>query len=51
MNEATLASFRAELEKIRFAMIGDVKGKYKAKKDGLNEQVADIIDGAAQSYN
>ena len=51
MNETTLASFRAKLEKIRFAMIGDVKSQYKVKKDDLNKQVADIADDAAQSYN
>ena len=51
MNDAVLASLRAKLEEIRFTMIGDVKEKYKTKMDNLNEQVADIADDAAQSYN
>jgi len=51
MNDAALASLRAKLEEIRFTMIGDVKEKYKTKMDNLNEQVADIADDAAQSYN
>ena len=51
MNRNTLASFRAKLEEIRFAIMGEVKGYHKIKKDGLSEQVADIADDAAQSYN
>ena len=51
MHKTTLASFREKLEQIRFTMIGDVRGKYKNKKDDLNGQVADIADAAAQSYN
>ena len=51
MNDAALASLRVKLEEIRFTMIGDVKEKYKTKMDNLNEQVADIADNAAQSYN
>lgn len=51
MNGTTLASFKAKLEEIRFTIIGDVKDKYKTKKDDLNEQMADIADDAAQSYD
>ena len=51
MNDTTLASLREKLEEIRFAMVGDVKEKYKAKMDNPNEQVADIADNAAQSYD
>ena len=51
MNENTLASFRARLEEIRSIMMGDVKDQYKIKKDGSNEQVADIADDVAQSHN
>jgi DnaK suppressor protein len=51
MNGTTLASFRAILEEIRSTMIGDVKDKYKTKKDDPSEQMADIADDAAQSYN
>ena len=51
MNETKLASFKAKLEEIRFTMIGGVQDKYKTKNDDLNEQIADIADEAAQSYN
>jgi len=32
MNETKLASFRAKLEESRFALIGEVREKYKQKK-------------------
>ena len=51
MNETTLTAFRTKLEKIRSTMIGEVKKKYKTEKNGPNEQVADIADEAAQSYD
>ena len=51
MNETKLASFRAKLEEIRFAIVAEVKGKYKSPKDHLTEQVADIADDAVQSYD
>ena len=51
MNKTTLTAFRTKLEKIRFTMIGEVKKKYKTGKNSPNEQVADIADVAAQSYN
>ena len=51
MNGTMLASFRAKLEEIRFTMIGNVKDKYKTKKDDLSEPIADTADNAAQSYN
>ena len=51
MNETTLASFRAKLEEIRLNIIGDVKEKYKSKKNNTNEQLADIAEDAVQSYN
>ena len=51
MNDTTLALLRAKLEEMRFIMIGDVKEKCKTKIDNPNEQVADIADDAAQSYN
>ena len=51
MNATTLASFKTKLEKIRSTMIGDVKDKYKTKKNDPSEQMADITDDAAQSYN
>ena len=50
MNKTTLASFRALLGEIFFAMIGNVKDKYKIKKTYLNKHVADIADDA-QFYN
>ena len=46
MNETTLSLFRAKLEKIRFTMTGDVEDR----KGNLNEQVADTVDNAIQSY-
>jgi len=49
MNEITLASFRAKLEEMRFVMVDAMKIKYK--KDNQNEQMADIADDAAQSYD
>jgi DnaK suppressor protein len=51
MNETKLASFRAKLEEIRFAIAGEVQGKYKSPKEHLTEQVADIADDAVQSYD
>ena len=51
MNETKLASFRAKLEESRFALIGEVREKYKSKKDDFNEQAADIVDDAMQSYD
>ena len=51
MNETKLASFRAKLEEIRFAIAGEVQGKYKSPKDHLTEQAADIADDAVQSYD
>ena len=51
MNGTTLASFRAILEEIRLTMIGDVKDKYKTKRNDPSEQMADITDDAAQSFN
>ena len=51
MNETKLASFRTKLEGIRFAIAGEVQGKYKSPQDHLTEQVADIADDAAQSYD
>ena len=51
MNETTLTAFRTKLEKIRSTMIGEVKKQYKTKKNSPNEQVADIADEAAQSYD
>ena len=50
MNETKLASFRAKLKEIRFAITGEVQGKCKSPKDHLTEQVADIADDAVQSY-
>ena len=50
MNETNLASFRTKLEEIRFAITGEVQGKYKSPKDHLTGQVADIADDAVQSY-
>ena len=50
MNETKLASFRTKLEEIRFAIVGEVKEKYKSPKDHLTGQVADIADDAVQSY-
>ena len=46
MNETNLSLFRAKLEEIRFTMIGNVKNK----KGTLDEQVADTVDDAVQSY-
>ena len=51
MNETTLASLRAKLEEIRTALMGEVKNNIQSKKDKPNEQVADIADDAAQSYD
>ena len=51
MDETKLASFRAILEEIRFAITGEAQEKYKPKKDHLNEQVANITDDAIQSYD
>ena len=51
MNKTKLASFRAKLEEIRFAIVGEVQEKYKSPKDHLTEQVADIADDAVQSYD
>ena len=51
MNETKLASFRAKLEEIRFAIAGEVHEKYKSPKDHLTEQAADIADDAVQSYD
>ena len=51
MNETKLASFRTKLEEIRFAISGEVQGKYKSPKDHLTEQVADIADDAVQFYD
>ena len=51
MNETKLASFRAKLEEIRFAIVAAGKGKYNSPKDHLTEQVADIADDAVQSYD
>jgi len=51
MNKTKLASFRAKLEKIRFAITGEVRRKYKPSNDHLIEQVADIADDAVQSHN
>ena len=51
MNETTLTAFRTKLEKIRSTMIGEVKKKYKTEKNSPNEQVANIADEAAQSYD
>ena len=51
MNETKLASFRAKLEEICFAIVAEVKGKYKSPKDHPTEQVADIADDAVQSYD
>jgi len=50
MNETKLASFRAKLEEIRFAIVGEVQEKYKSPQDRLTEQVANIADDAVQSY-
>ncbi len=51
MNETKLSSFRTKLEEIRFAIVGEVKEKYKSPKDHLTGQVADIADDAVQSYD
>ncbi len=51
MNKTKLASFRTKLEEIRFAIAGEVQGKYKSPKEHLTEQVADIADDAVQSYD
>jgi len=51
MNETKLSSFRTKLEEIRFAIVGEVKEKYKFPKDHLTGQVADIADDAVQSYD
>ena len=51
MNETKLASFRAKLEEIRFAIVGEAQEKYKSPQDHLTEQVADIADDAVQSYD
>ena len=51
MNETKLASFRTKLEEIRFAIAGEVQGKYKSSKDHLTEQVSNIADDAVQSYD
>ena len=50
MDKTILADFRAKLEEIRFAITGEVNGKYKTKKNNPNEQMADIADEAAQSH-
>ena len=50
-NKTTLALFRAKLDEIRFSMLSETKGKLKTKKDDLSEQMANIVDDAAQSYN
>ena len=50
MNETKITSFRTKLEEIRFAIVGEVKEKYKSPQDHLTEQVADIADDAVQSY-
>ncbi|MDP6231007.1 MAG: TraR/DksA family transcriptional regulator [Nitrospinaceae bacterium] len=51
MNETALASLRTKLEEIRAALMGEVKNNIQSKKDKPNEQVADIADDAAQSYD
>ena len=51
MNKTKLSSFRTKLEEIRFAIVGEVKEKYKSSKDHLTGQVADIADDAVQSYD
>ena len=51
MDETKLASFRAKLEEIRFAITGGAQEKYKSKKEHLSEQVADITDDAIQSFD
>jgi len=51
MNKTKLASFRAKLEEILFAIAGEVQEKYKSPKDHLTEQVADIADDAVQFYD
>ena len=50
MNENKIASFRTRLEEIRFAIVGEVQGKYKSPEDHLTEQIANIADDAVQSY-
>ena len=51
MDKTKLASFRAILEEIRFAITGGAQEKYKSKKEHLSEQVADITDDAIQSFD
>ncbi len=51
MNETTLASFKAKLEEIRSTLVGEVKNNIKSKKEEPNEQMADMADDAAQSYD
>ena len=51
MNKTKYTSFRVNLEKIRFSIVGQVQGKSKSKKEQLNEPVADIVDDAMQSYD
>ncbi len=51
MDKTKLASFKAILEEIRFAITGGAQEKYKSKKEHLSEQVADITDDAIQSFD
>ena len=51
MNKTLLCSFRERLEEIRLTILEEVKEQYKFSKDNLNEQAADIADGATQSYD
>lgn len=51
IKETALASFRVKVEEMCLSMVGEMKEKYKPQKDNLNDQVADIAYGAAQSYN
>lgn len=51
MNEKKLASFRAKLGEIRFALVGDVEKNFKSRKNESDGPVADITDDAAQSYS
>ena len=51
MDKATLELFRTKLEGIRFTIIGVVGDTYETINEDSSQQMADISDHAAQSYN
>ena len=51
IDQSKLDGYRETLRQIRKDLVGEVEKNRETSKNGMNEQVSDISDDAAQSYS